>query len=176
MKRPRRNHSPAFKAKLALEGYRAPVAQREIPGHLLACVREGARTAGGLIRYVDFYNRCSIHQSHDYQTPDEIYNAEPKWEVVWYKPNTVRMRAAVAFDLPWAPRPDQPNVVGPRRRSRAGRTNRQTPRPGVDKTPGCVWVQFGCGEALQRAIIDLMVGRLGLEPRTKALKGPCSTN
>jgi hypothetical protein len=24
--------------------------------------------------------------------------------------------------------------------------------------------------------LNLLVGRLGLEPRTKALKGPCSTN
>jgi hypothetical protein len=26
-----------------------------------------------IARYVDFYNRRRIHQSHGYQTPDEIY-------------------------------------------------------------------------------------------------------
>jgi hypothetical protein len=26
-------------------------------------------------RYFDFYNRRRIHQSHEYQTPDEIYYA-----------------------------------------------------------------------------------------------------
>ena len=29
----------------------------------------------GLTRYFDFYNRLRLHQSHEYQTPDEIYFA-----------------------------------------------------------------------------------------------------
>jgi hypothetical protein len=29
----------------------------------------------GLTRYFDFYNRRRIHQSHEYQTPDQIYYA-----------------------------------------------------------------------------------------------------
>ena len=39
---------------------------------------------------------------------------------------------------------------------------------------------FPCDQEIQprhdRKILILLVGRLGLEPRTKALKGPCSTN
>jgi putative transposase len=35
----------------------------------------GRELQAGLTRYFDFYNRRRIHQSHEYQTPDEIYYA-----------------------------------------------------------------------------------------------------
>jgi putative transposase len=35
----------------------------------------GREVQAGLTRYFDFYNRERIHQSHEYQTPDEIYYA-----------------------------------------------------------------------------------------------------
>jgi putative transposase len=35
----------------------------------------GRELQAGLARYFDFYNRRRIHQSHEYQTPDEIYYA-----------------------------------------------------------------------------------------------------
>jgi putative transposase len=36
-------------------------------------VHGAAVLQAGLTRYFYFYNRRRIHQSHDYQTPDEIY-------------------------------------------------------------------------------------------------------
>jgi putative transposase len=35
----------------------------------------GREVQAGQTRYFDFYNRERIHQSHEYQTPDEIYYA-----------------------------------------------------------------------------------------------------
>jgi putative transposase len=35
----------------------------------------GGEVQAGLTRYFDFYNRERIHQSHEYQTADEIYFA-----------------------------------------------------------------------------------------------------
>src|SRR5713226_1709537 len=39
----------------------------------LRAYENGRDLQAGLTRYFDFYNRRRIHQSHDYQTPDEIY-------------------------------------------------------------------------------------------------------
>ncbi len=41
----------------------------------LRAYENGRALQAGLARYFDFYNRRRIHQSHDYQTPDEIYYA-----------------------------------------------------------------------------------------------------
>jgi len=41
----------------------------------LRAYENGRDLQAGLTRYFDFYNRRRIHQSHDYQTPDEIYYA-----------------------------------------------------------------------------------------------------
>jgi putative transposase len=41
----------------------------------LRAYENGHELQAGLTRYFDFYNRRRIHQSHDYQTPDEIYYA-----------------------------------------------------------------------------------------------------
>jgi putative transposase len=39
----------------------------------LRAYENGRDLQAGLTRYFDFYNRRRIHQSHEYQTPDEIY-------------------------------------------------------------------------------------------------------
>ena len=61
-------------------------------GLLSACAGPGTRTDGGkttdvarppaapagclaLARYFNFYNMRRLHQSHDYQTPDDVYYA-----------------------------------------------------------------------------------------------------
>ena len=41
----------------------------------LRAYENGRDLQAGLTRYFDFYNRRRTHQSHDYQTPDEIYYA-----------------------------------------------------------------------------------------------------
>jgi putative transposase len=41
----------------------------------LRAYQNGRELQAGLTRYFDFYNRRRIHQSHEYQTPDEIYYA-----------------------------------------------------------------------------------------------------
>src|SRR5450631_2913997 len=41
----------------------------------LRAYENGRQLQAGLTRYFDFYNRRRIHQSHEYQTPDEIYYA-----------------------------------------------------------------------------------------------------
>ena len=41
----------------------------------LRAYENGRDLQAGLTRYFDFYNRRRIHQSHEYQTPDEIYYA-----------------------------------------------------------------------------------------------------
>jgi putative transposase len=41
----------------------------------LRSYENGREVQAGLTRYFDFYNRERIHQSHEYQTPDEIYGA-----------------------------------------------------------------------------------------------------
>ena len=41
----------------------------------LRSYENGREVQAGLIQYFDFYNRERIHQSHEYQTPDEIYFA-----------------------------------------------------------------------------------------------------
>jgi putative transposase len=41
----------------------------------LRSYENGREVQAGLTRYFDFYNRERIHQSHEYQTPDEIYFA-----------------------------------------------------------------------------------------------------
>ena len=41
----------------------------------LRAYENGRVVQAGLTRYFDFYNRRRIHQSHEYQTPDEIYYA-----------------------------------------------------------------------------------------------------
>jgi putative transposase len=41
----------------------------------LRAYENGRELQAGLTRYFDFYNRRRIHQSHEYQTPDEIYHA-----------------------------------------------------------------------------------------------------
>jgi putative transposase len=41
----------------------------------LRAYENGRELQAGLTRYFDFYNRRRIHQSHEYQTPDEIYYA-----------------------------------------------------------------------------------------------------
>jgi hypothetical protein len=47
---------------------------------LSACVRlrrsgQGREVQAGLTKYFHFYNRERLHQSHEYQTPDEMYFA-----------------------------------------------------------------------------------------------------
>jgi putative transposase len=42
---------------------------------LLRAYENGRALQAGLTQYFDFYNRRRIHQSHEYQTPDEIYYA-----------------------------------------------------------------------------------------------------
>ena len=39
----------------------------------LYAYEDGRELKAGLTRYFEFYNRRRLHQSHDYQTPDEIY-------------------------------------------------------------------------------------------------------
>jgi putative transposase len=41
----------------------------------LRAYANGRALQAGLTRYFDFYNRRRIHQSHEYQTPDEIHYA-----------------------------------------------------------------------------------------------------
>jgi putative transposase len=41
----------------------------------LRAYENGRELQAGLTRYFEFYNRRRIHQSHEYQTPDEIYYA-----------------------------------------------------------------------------------------------------
>jgi putative transposase len=41
----------------------------------LRAYENGREVQVGLTRYFDFYNRERLHQSHEYQTPDEIYFA-----------------------------------------------------------------------------------------------------
>lgn len=41
----------------------------------LRSYENGREVQAGLTQYFDFYNRGRIHQSHEYQTPDEIYFA-----------------------------------------------------------------------------------------------------
>ena len=41
----------------------------------LRAYENGRELQAGLTRYFEFYNRRRIHQSHDYQTPDEFYFA-----------------------------------------------------------------------------------------------------
>ena len=41
----------------------------------LHAYENGREVQAGLTRYFDFYNRERLHQSHEYQTPDEIYFA-----------------------------------------------------------------------------------------------------
>jgi putative transposase len=41
----------------------------------LRAYENGREVRAGLTEYFDFYNRERIHQSHEYQTPDEIYLA-----------------------------------------------------------------------------------------------------
>ena len=41
----------------------------------LRAYENGREVQAGLTGYFDFYNRERIHQSHEYQTPDEIYFA-----------------------------------------------------------------------------------------------------
>jgi hypothetical protein len=60
---------------------------------------ESVRKAIEHYRSPEFYPGVSVFAVSDWRTA-RGGNAEPKREVVWYKPNTVRMRAAVAFDLP----------------------------------------------------------------------------
>jgi len=43
--------------------------------HRFNATDNGREVQAGLTRYFDFYNRERIHQSHEYQTPDEIYFA-----------------------------------------------------------------------------------------------------
>jgi hypothetical protein len=49
------------------------VAERQVRGYLLRAYENGRDLRAGLTRYFDFYSRRRIHQSHDYQTSDEIY-------------------------------------------------------------------------------------------------------
>ncbi len=39
----------------------------------LRSYENGRELQAGLTQYFEFYNRRRIHQSHEYQTPDEIY-------------------------------------------------------------------------------------------------------
>jgi putative transposase len=41
----------------------------------LRSYENGREVQAGLTQYFDFYNRERIHQSHEYQTPDEIHYA-----------------------------------------------------------------------------------------------------
>jgi putative transposase len=41
----------------------------------LRAYENGREVQAGLTRYFDFYNRERLHQSHEYQPPDEIYFA-----------------------------------------------------------------------------------------------------
>ncbi len=41
----------------------------------LRAYENGRELQAGLTRYFDFYNRIRLHQTHEYQTPDEIYFA-----------------------------------------------------------------------------------------------------
>jgi putative transposase len=48
----------------------------------LRSYENGREVQAGLTRYFDFYNRERIHQSHEYQTPDEIYFATAAGELL----------------------------------------------------------------------------------------------
>jgi hypothetical protein len=82
-------HPSSIDGKIYCVWYRRP---RNDPGHISAILcratkwrsvkyediylrayENGRDLQAGLTRYFDFYNRRRIHQSHDYQTPDEIY-------------------------------------------------------------------------------------------------------
>jgi hypothetical protein len=60
---------------------------------------ESIRKAVEAYRSPEYYPGVSAFAVSDWRTA-RGGNAEPKREVVWFKPNSVRMRGAVAFDLP----------------------------------------------------------------------------
>jgi len=51
------------------------MAQCKVRRHLPARHENGRELQAGLTRYFDFYSRRRIHQSHEYQVPDETYHA-----------------------------------------------------------------------------------------------------
>lgn len=97
MRRPRRNHSPAFKARVALEALRGEKTTAELAALdgkgrwvdkvfverlwrsvkyenvYLHAYRDGREARAQLTAYFDFYNRQRLHQSLNYRTPDENY-------------------------------------------------------------------------------------------------------
>jgi hypothetical protein len=72
-------------------------------GHSISSFAEPSaksiRKAVEYYRSPEFYPGVSVFAVSDWRTARRR-NAEPKREVVWYKPTQVRMRGAVAFDLP----------------------------------------------------------------------------
>jgi len=77
-RRPRRNHTPDFGAKVALAAIKgdrtlAELAEQfDVQAYLRAYGSVSrARTSRG--RYLDFYNGCRPHSTLDRRTPDQAY-------------------------------------------------------------------------------------------------------
>ena len=88
MRRPRRNHSPQVKAKVALEALRGEHTLAELAAQFdvhpnqitqwkltvyLRAYDTLADARSGLRRYFGFYNSIQTHQALGGRTPDEVY-------------------------------------------------------------------------------------------------------
>jgi hypothetical protein len=82
MKKPRRNHSASFKARIALEAIRGEKTVAEIAAHHEVHPNQvttwktqalGTEARTSLRIYFRFYNERRLHENLNYATPDEVY-------------------------------------------------------------------------------------------------------